>query len=146
MRRLRLPAILIAVSALTAAGVGNSSNHASGLVQMMDFEEENETLLGYPDRQPPLGWFKRVANTAHLPASVPVGTPPNPILPAACSGQFRAWNNVIKRTPEGPGRANALLSIIIHMAQHQCCAEIVRDTDSDPQTIISIRPTTCGPD
>jgi len=113
---------------------------------MMDFEEENETLLGYPNRLPPLGWFKRVANTAHLPATVPVGVPPSPILPAACSGQFRAWNNIIKRVPEGPGRANALLSVIIHMSQHQCCADIVRDTESDPATIVSIRPITCPTD
>ena len=143
MGRLRLAAILSAVSVMTAAGVGNSANTVGGIVQMMDFEEATETLLGYPNLEPPLGWFKRVANSAHLPATVPVGTPPNPIIPAACAGQFHAWNNIVRRTPEGPGRANALLGVLIHMAQHQCCAEIVRDTESDPATILSIRPTTC---
>jgi len=143
MGRLRLAAILSAVSVMTVAGVGNSANTVGGLVQMMDFEEETEVLLGYPNQEPPLGWFKRVQNSAHLPATVPVGVPPSPILPAACSGQFRAWNSIIRKVPEGPGRANALLSVLIHMSQHQCCAEIVRDTGSEPATIVSIRPTSC---
>src|SRR4029079_7718307 len=132
MSRFRLPAILTAVSVLTVAGVGSSASTVGGMVEIMDFEAENNTLLGYPEGTPPLGWFKRVENTAHLPAVVPVGLPPSPIMPAACKGQFQAWNRVIEKTAEGPGRANALLGILTHMAQHNCCAVIDRDENEDP--------------
>src|SRR5262245_45447089 len=101
MRRLRLPAILAAVSVLTIAGVGSSASTESGLIEMMDFEELNETLLGYPNKAPPLGWFQRTDQTVHLPTGNP-HLPPSPIAPAGCRGQFIKWNRIIGTTPEGP--------------------------------------------
>lgn len=148
MKQLKLSAILTAVSILTVAAVGQSSSTVSGDVQMMDFEEDTNTLLGYPDTETgpgPLGWFKRVANTQHLPAVIPnTKFPPNPVAPTAvCVGQMKRWNNIVSKVPEGPGRANALLSVLVRMSQAECCATIARDESTNPAAILSIRPISC---
>jgi len=143
MQRYKVPSLLLAVSVLTLAGVGNSSGSVTGVVQMMDFEKNNNTLLGYPDYQPPLGWYKRVANTQHLPAIIPNsrGVPPNPVAP--CKAYMGVWNVIVSKVPEGPGRANALLSVLTRLSQHQCCAVLSRDESTNPATISSIQPVLC---
>lgn len=144
--RLRFLAVLGAVSVLTVAAVGQSAAPVDGPVQLEDFDASTNMLRGYPypEANNPPGYFHRVENTQHLPATIPNPNnkyPPNPIAP--CSAQMKVWNNVISRVPEGPGRANALLGVLTRLSQHQCCVDMVRDETSSPPTILSLRPDAC---
>jgi hypothetical protein len=138
MKLIRLSAVLAAFAAMAVADVGQSSSHVSGPVVLMDFEMETDTLLGYPRGNPPLGWFVRTEHTQHAPGIVDPKRPPSPGSP--CLGLARAWNRIIARSDETQRRA-ALAPILGQMARHQCTAIIDRDVNSDPQVIISIRPT-----
>jgi hypothetical protein len=136
MKRFRLAALLAVVSVLTMSGVGGSSGPTNGNVTMMDFEQNQQTLLGYPWGQPPLGWYKRTQATAHLLAIINPNVPPNPCRPLS-----QIWNLVITKVPPGKPRDNALRVLIRAMAQNSCRADITRDETQNPAPINQIRPT-----
>ncbi len=139
MKRPRLAALLSAVTVLLLAGAVHSDSPVSGLVTLMDFEEDTDTLLGYPDGSPPLGWFVRTDNTQYVPGLIPK-YPPNPFKPSnACRGLTRSWNRILKTTSV-QGQRVALTNVLGRMAQAQCTANIVRDANSDPMVIFSIQP------
>jgi hypothetical protein len=140
MKRRRLVALLSAVTVLVVAGAVHSDEPVSGSVTLMDFEADTDTLLGYPEGSPPLGWFVRTANTQYVPGLIPK-YPPNPYKPSnACRGLTRTWNRILANT-EVTGQRTALRNVLGRMAQSQCQAIIVRDANSDPQVIHSIQPT-----
>jgi hypothetical protein len=142
MKRRSITALFSAVTVLLVAGAVHSDAPVKGNVTLMDFESATETLLGYPDGTPPLGWFVRTENTQYVPGLIPK-YPPNPSQPLAnsCRGLTRSWNRILMRTADSTERGFALTNILGRMAQAQCRANIVRDANSDPQTIYSIEPT-----
>jgi hypothetical protein len=141
MKRRNLAALFSAVTVLLVAGAVHSDAPVGGNVTLMDFEEATDTLLGYPDGTPPLGWFVRTANTQYVPGLIPKH-PPNPFKPSnACRGLTRSWNRILLSTADQTERGTALTNILGRMASSQCQANIIRDAESDPQVIISIQPT-----
>ncbi len=149
MRNMKLTAVLAAVSALTLAGVGNSATPVAGLVEAQDFVSDADTLVGYPNFVP-IGYYHRIAQTIHLPAVIPPNPnhPPNPNRPV-CRALGQVWNIILKKVPEGPGRLNALTSVLNAMSSRQCCFDVTRDesagtpTLDNPAPIMSIRPIAC---
>lgn len=137
MVRRKLLALLVAATVFCIAGAVHSDSPVSGNVTLMDFEDTTNTLLGYPDGTPPLGWFKRVPKTKYVPAFVDPKYPPNP-----CRAWTRLWNRVLTHPKLPAYTRQVLLTVVLRkLAQHQCRADIDRDANSDPQTILSIQPT-----
>jgi hypothetical protein len=136
MKRFRLAALLTVVSILTMSGVGGSAGPVNGNVTLMDFEQNQQTLLGYPWGQPPLGWYKRTSATAHVLAVLNPNAPPNP-----CKALSQVWNLVITKVPAGKARDNALRVVLRAMAKKECRADISRDETQNPAPINQIRPT-----
>ena len=132
----KLVATLVAATLLLVAGVVQSDQPVKGNVTLMDFEDETDVLLGYPDGTPPLGWFKRVQKTKFVPGFIDPQHPPNP-----CRVWTRVYNRVIARPLPPKAHAQVMRVVLGKLAQHQCRADIERDANSDPQPIISIEPT-----
>lgn len=143
MPNLKLPALLIAVGTLTIAAVGNSAPPKHAVVKMQDFLRSENTIVGYAGTEIAPGYFKRVANTVHLPGIGGPNYPPNP-----CNAHISVYNKIIQNVPEGPGRLNATLSVLSNMARSQCCLDTVYDGSVDatqePAAIESLRPVACG--
>jgi hypothetical protein len=136
MRQLKLWALLLSVSVLTIAAVGNSAPFTHGNVTLMDFENKTDTLLGYPNGTPPLGWYQRTDKTANLAAVITPQLPPSP-----CKALSVVWNIVITKVPEGTARRAATRSILRAMTRHDCRANITRDESANPAAVIDISPT-----
>lgn len=136
MKRFPLAALLVAVSVLTLSGVGGSAGPVKGNVTMMEFEQNHQTLLGYPWGQPPLGWYKRTQATAHVLAAINPNLPPNP-----CKALGQVWNIILTKVPAGKPRDNALRVILRAMAKNECRADITRDETQNPAPINQIQPT-----
>lgn len=136
MKRFQLAALLTVVSILTMSGVGGSAGPVNGNVTLMDFEQNQQTLLGYPWGQPPLGWYKRTNSTALLLAIINPNAPPNP-----CKALGQVWNVVLTKVPPGKARDNAVRVLLRAMAKNECRADISRDEAQNPAPINQIKPT-----
>lgn len=136
MKRFRLAALLTVVGILTMSGVGGSAGPVNGNVTLMDFEQNQQTLLGYPWGQPPLGWYKRTNATALVLAIINPNVPPNP-----CKALSQVWNIVLTKIPPGKARDNAVRVVLRAMAKQECRADISRDETQNPAPINQLKPT-----
>ena len=137
MRHVLLAAVLVSSGLILGAAQPQSS--VSGSVTLMDFEEDTDIIIGYPDGQVPLGWYKRDEHTQHV-----VGPPGSEFPPSPCRGLAISWNRLVSlqgQAAEGRRTYIALGQLLSRMAAHNCNASITRDTSTDPQEVISIHPT-----
>jgi hypothetical protein len=133
MRRTLL-SILIASGLLM--GSAQPASTVSGAVRLMDFEDDTGVLIGYPNGQIPLGWFKRTENTNFVIGPPGTQYPPNP-----CRGLAIAWNRLVESNQSDVQRGNVAFGrLLSRMAQHSCNADITRDTRTEPQEILDIHP------
>ncbi len=136
MKRIRIAALLTTLSILTLTAVGGSASPTKGNVTLMDFEQNQGTLLGYPWGQPPLGWYKRTQATQHLFAVINPNVPPSP-----CKALSQVWNLVLTKVKNPKARENVLRVILRSMAKHECRADLTRDETQSPAPIQQIAPT-----
>jgi len=136
----KLWALLAMLSVLCFAGVGHTGKTVSGKVRLMDYVQQTGLVLGYPDGQPPLGWYHRTNNTVFAPGPPSVFFPPSP-----CRGLGRAWNVIVNLKPRrGVGallQRKALERILTQMTKHECNAIIDRNASGVPSNIVKISPT-----
>ncbi len=136
----RLWALLAMLSVLCFAGVGRTGKSVSGKVQLMDFVQQTNIVLGYPDGQPPLGWYHRTEHTQFLPGPPSFYFPPSP-----CRGLDRAWNVIVNLQAKNGSvevlKRMALVRILGQMSKHECNAIIDRNANGTPADIVKINPT-----
>ncbi len=136
----RLWTLLAMLSVVCFAGIGHTNKSVSGKVQLMDYVPDTGVVVGYPDGQPPLGWYQRTQHTAYLPGPPSFHYPPSP-----CRGLARAWNVIVRFQPRSTAvetlRRQALQRILGQMSQHECNALIDRSASGTPADIVKISPT-----
>jgi hypothetical protein len=135
--RIKLVAVLAAVSAFTLAGVGNSAGYTGGPVKLADFDQASEMLGGFPANASAIAYWHRTDNTANLPAVVgPPVFPPNPCVPLS-----KVWNIIRVKVKNPAAQRTALTAVLRQMTKFECTADITRDENQSPPAIIDIRPT-----
>lgn len=135
--RIKLVAVLAAVSAITIAGVGNSAGYTGGGVKLMDFDQVSEMVGGLPANASAIAYWKRTDNTANLPAVVgPPAHPPSPCVPLG-----KVWNIILTKVKNPAAQRIALTAVLRQMTKFECNADITRDENQSPPAIIDIRPT-----
>jgi hypothetical protein len=142
MRR-KLLAFVSATALLYLSGAAQPTSSHTHVVKIMDYDRTTDVVAGYPNGEPPLGWYQRTSETQHLPALVGPFFPPNP-----CKGLIIAWNQLLRQSTASNSselqvdddRRRAFGRLLLRMAQHQCNAEILSDTSRSPEPIVSIRP------
>lgn len=136
----RLWALLAMLSVLCFAGVGRTGKTVKGKVQLMDYVQQTQIVLGYPDGQPPLGWYHRTNHTQFVPGPPSFYYPPSP-----CRGLARAWNAIVRFQPRRESvqvlKRRALERILTQMSRHECSASIDRFANGTPADIVKINPT-----
>jgi hypothetical protein len=134
----KLWTLLAMLSVLCFAAPSRSGNTVSGTVHLMDYEQASGLMLGYPDDQPPLGWFKRTEHTVFVP-----GPPSEKYPPSPCRGIARAWNVIV--TIQNPDletlKHQALDRLLVQMGQHECNAYIERSVNNSPADVVTFNPT-----
>jgi hypothetical protein len=136
MMRSKIAALLTAAVVVLGAGAVRSDTVVLGNVTLMDFETNTNTLLGYPDGQPPLGWFVRTQATKLNAGWVNPQVPPNP-----CRSLTMVWNIVLFSKIKPNVKRKLQNNLLRQMAKHECRADIQRDEDADPQPMLTITPT-----
>lgn len=145
MRARNYFSVLAATAVLTIAGAAFSGPTVppSGLtVHLMDFDQVNGELLGYPDGNPPLSWYRHTRATQHLHARVRGfglfgrrhDHPPSPCAPLS-----EVWNMAVdyeRAHPAAASNSNDFGVLIALLAEHKCSAVIVTPpVGSDMQSI-----------
>lgn len=136
----RLWALLAMLSVLCFAGIGRTGKTVSGKVQLMDYVPNTGIVLGYPDGQPPLGWYHRTQHTDFVPG------PPSSFYPSRpCRGLGHAWNVIVRFQPRTSAvetlKEHALERILTQLSRHECNAQIERNASGTPANILKISPT-----
>ena len=148
MRARNFFSVLAATAVLTVAGVALSGPTSAPLppppglvVHLMDYNQVNGELLGYPDGNPPLSWYRHTHSTRHLHA---IGNafgfghrggeegqgegrahnehPPNP-----CTPIIQVWNMAVdyeRAHPAVAATSNDFAVLIALLAEHKCSAVI----------------------
>jgi hypothetical protein len=136
----KLFALLTSLFLLCVAAPGRSSNTVTGKVHLMDYEAQTGIVLGYPNGVPPLGWFRRTANTIFLPGPAQGHYPSRPCLRLAAT-----WNFIVAIPAHNPFiahlRTQALDNLLTKMSQSECNVNIERDAGDPPANIVTIAPT-----
>jgi hypothetical protein len=140
----KLSSLLTAAAMLALLGAAQPMSSHTHVVKLMDYDDETDVLAGYPNGQPPLGWYQRTAQTRHTAAVIGPFFPPNP-----CRGLSIAWNALLRQIQLSEQAAAGELQaddrpafgrLLLRLAQHQCNVEITSDTSSNPEAIDEIHP------
>ena len=139
LRSKMLLGCLVSAVVLTSAGSGLTKKpNVTGPVQEMNYDETTDIILGLPNGVAPVISFqgatvKNVPQPADLPSYVPY--PPTP-----CFGAAQIWNGILGAGLHRKAEREALVLVLQVMATDQCGLQIVRDTSTNPPTIVSITP------
>ncbi len=150
MRARNYISVLAATAVLTIAGAalsGPTPPPAGLTVHLMDFDQVNGELLGYPDGNPPLSWYRHTRATQHLHARVRGGglfgwrggREHNEHPPSPCTPLTQVWNLAVdyeRAHPAAASTSNDFAVLIALLAEHKCTAVIVTPpVGSDMQSI-----------
>lgn len=136
----KLFALLTTLFLVCVAAPGRTGDTATSKVQLMDFEQQTGIVLGYPDGQPPLGWYRATQHTEFVP-----GPPSSRFPPRPCRGLAHAWNMIVRLQPPSDFVAQlkqqALIHLLYNMSLHQCNVTIQNYVGETPADIVQLNPT-----
>lgn len=164
MRARNYFSFLAAAAVLTITGAALSGPSYAPLapppgfvVHLMDYNQVNGELLGYPDGNPPLSWYRHTHATKHLPGNVTgngsnngrihrvgeegerEGREHNEHPPSPCIPIIQVWNMAVayeRAHPAAAATSNDFAVLIALLAEHKCSAIIsAPPVSGDIQTI-----------
>ena len=163
MRARNFFSVLAASAVLTITGAALSGPSSAPLpappgfvVHLMDYNQVNGELLGYPDGNPPLSWYRHTPATRHLPGNVihnnngnhlgegrgqheGQGREHNEHPPSPCTPIIQVWNMAVayeRAHPAAAATGNDFAVLLALLADQKCSAIISSPPVSgDIQTI-----------